>query len=170
MPADTQREVINADGKPGCDSLEASVCQEGREQGMDYSPSASYFSMEMYNFLLFSAKSSLASILIFVVKVNTFVCSRENEFLDVIASVMHSACCSLGREVINGSSHSVCSRQALLLPLPRWATRTSLTPSQEESKCMSAPCQWEREQEGRRQRVVKEEQRERSRCNVNLKA
>lgn len=78
MPADTQREVINADGKPGCDSLEASVCQEGREQGIDYSPSASYFSMEMYNFLLFSAKNSLASILIFVVKVNTFVCSREN--------------------------------------------------------------------------------------------
>lgn len=94
---------------------------------------ASYFSMEMYNFLLFSARRSLASILIFVVRVNTFVCSHENEFLDVIASVMHSAGCSLGGEVINGSSHSVCSRQALLLPLPHWATCTSLTPSQEES-------------------------------------
>lgn len=122
----------------------------------------SYFSMEMYNFLLFSARRSLASILIFVVRVNTFVCSHENEFFDVIASVMHSAGCSLG-EVINGSSHSVCSRQALLLPLPHWATRTSLTPSQEESKCMAAPYQWERKREGKGRRAEKEERRKRGR-------
>lgn len=48
-------------------------------------------------------------------------------------SVFHPACCSLEKVVINGSSHSVCSRQALLLPLPRWATHTSLTPSQEQA-------------------------------------
>lgn len=77
---------------------------------------------------------------------------------DVIASVMHAVCCSLGGEVINGSSHSVCSRQALLLPLPRWATCTSLTPSQEEAKWMAAPCQRERKQEGRGRRDREEEQ------------
>lgn len=82
---------------------------------------------------------------------------------DIIASVMHLVCCSLGGEVINGSPHSVCSRQALLLPLPRRAPRTSLTPSQEEAKWMAAPCQRERKQEGRGRRVreggaTKEEQ------------
>lgn len=163
MPADSQREVSNADGKTGCDSLQASFCQEGREQRMDHSPSVATLAWKCTISHYFSARSSLASILIFVVRVNTFVCSHENEFLDVIASVMHSAGCSLGGEVINGSSHSVCSRQALLLPLPHWATRTSLTPSQEESKCMAAPYQWERKREGRGRRAEKEERRKWSR-------
>lgn len=91
------------------------------------------FSMKVQFPNFFCARSPSASILTFPLcgKSNTFVYLYENEFLKVIASVLHSACCSLGEGVINGSSHSVCSRQALLLPLPPWATRTSLTPSQE---------------------------------------
>lgn len=74
-----------------------------------------------------------------MVRASTFVYAYENEFLKVIASVLHSACCSLGEGVINGSSHSVCSRQALLLPLPPWATCTSLTPSQEQANIWLHP-------------------------------
>lgn len=51
VPADTQREVRNADGKTGRDSLQAPVCQENREHKMDQSPSARYFSKEMFGFL-----------------------------------------------------------------------------------------------------------------------
>lgn len=80
VPADTQREVRNADGRTGCDSLEAPVCQESREPRVDQSPSARYFSTEMFSFLPVSARNSLASIQIFVVRVNTFVCSHENKF------------------------------------------------------------------------------------------
>lgn len=50
------------------------------EQRVDQSPSGSYFTRESYRFLFIPARSSLASVLIFVVRVNTFVCSHENEF------------------------------------------------------------------------------------------
>lgn len=51
MPADTQREVRNADGKTGAGSREAPVRQESREHRVDESPRARYFSMEMFRFL-----------------------------------------------------------------------------------------------------------------------
>lgn len=108
---------------------------------MCHSPSASLcnikvqFPVTFFFFFFFFGRSSLAYIQIFhfMVRTSTFVYPRENEFLKVIASVLHSVCCSLGEVVINGSSHSVCSRQALPLLLPRWATSTSLTPSQEQA-------------------------------------
>lgn len=102
---------------------------------MFHSPSASLFSREVQFPIIFCQKliSIHSDFFHFVVRASTFVYPYENEFLKVIASVLHSVCCSLGEVVINGSSHSVCSRQALLLPLPRWATRTSLTPSQEQA-------------------------------------
>lgn len=72
---------------------------------------------------------------------------------------MHSLCCSLGGEVINGSSHSVCSRQALLLPLPLWAACASLTPSQEEAKWMANPANGNENRMEGGGGFVKEEQR-----------
>lgn len=51
VPADTQREVRNADGKTGAGSREAPVRQESREHRVDESPRARYFSMEMFRFL-----------------------------------------------------------------------------------------------------------------------
>lgn len=108
---------------------------------MHHSPSASLFSTEVQFPVIFARGplSSHSDFFHFVVRASTFVYPYENEFLKVIASVLHSACCSLGEGVINGSSQSVCSRQALLLPLPPRTTHASLTPSQEQTNIWLHP-------------------------------
>lgn len=108
---------------------------------MHHSPSASLLSTEVQFPVIFARGplSSHSDFFHFVVRASTFVYPYENEFLKVIASVLHSACCSLGEGVINGSSQSVCSRQALLLPLPPRTTHASLTPSQEQTNIWLHP-------------------------------
>lgn len=65
--------------------------------------------------------------------------SDEKQLLEVTGSTWRRACCSLAEGVINGSSHSVCSRQARLPP-PATADDTriahSLAPTDE---LMAAP-------------------------------
>lgn len=139
LPADTRCEVRDADGKTGWDSLGFRLPGSELEK-ISHNPGASLFSMEAQFPIIFCQGSiSFQSIFHFLVRASTFVYPYENEFLKLIASVLHSACCSLGEGVINGRSHSVCSRQALLLLLPPWATRTLLTPSQEQANIWLHP-------------------------------
>lgn len=137
LNADTHCEVRDADGKAGCDSPALRLPGGAGEQKIYSSPSASLFSGERQFPIIFcqrpiSINSDFSTLF---ARVSTFVYPYENEFLKVIASVLHSARCSLAEGVINGSSLSVCSRQALLLSLPPRATRTLLTPRRNRRIC-----------------------------------
>lgn len=63
-----------------------------------------------------------------------------NEFLKWLGSAFYSVCTSLVAGVINGTSHSICSSQALLFSLPPWTTLTLLSPSQQQLHNTSYGC------------------------------